>query len=122
MRQHKDLRSFLCSVRFTEAERTVLTMRAQAAGHDELATYARAVLMRNAPPKERKVPAVNFDTWGKLGKLTRVLEELETYLHVGNGLDAEQGEELAQVLRALSAEIGDVRVLLLGGTAEDIAG
>ncbi len=115
------LRARHVGVRLNEAEHAVLASRAQAAGYAELSAYVRVVALRNQAPKERKVPQVNFDTWGKLGKLTRNLEELHEYLGRGGVIDQEQGEQLTTVLRAVSAEIGEVRVLLLGGTAEDLA-
>jgi len=121
LRETKEVRTHTFSLRLSDAEYAVLSMRARAAGHD-LAAYIRTVALRNEAPKERKIPAINYQTWGRLGKLTQVLESLQEYLARGGVLDAEQQGELVGVLGALQEDQGHLRVLLLGGTAEDIAG
>ena len=108
------------TVRMSKPARTVLEARAQHAGYTELGPYIRASLLAMHVPVERKVPAVNYATWGSLGKLASNLNQLLVYLHKGEVIDPEQGEQLATVLETLRREIGDVRVLLLGGTAEDL--
>lgn len=114
------LRTRHVGVRMNEAEYTVLAMRAQAAGYGEISSYIRVVALRNQAPAERKVPHVNFHTWGSLGKLSATLNQLLAHLQRGNVIDREQGARLEELLVELRREIGQVRVVLLGGTAEDL--
>lgn len=114
------MRSRRINIRLTEPEHTVLSMRARAAGYGELGPYIRVLAMRNQAPQDRKVPQVNYATWGSLGKLASNLNQLLVYLNKGEVIDREQGEQLAQVLETLRRELADVRLLLLGATEQDL--
>jgi len=83
-----------------------------------MSAYIRATAVKLHAPKERKVPTVNFLTRGDQGELKATFDHLLTHLNRGNVIDWEQGDDLMKQLVQLKQEIGDVRLLPLGNTAE----